>query len=379
MNRKNPPMRWALPEVVDPENRLCYSVPVPDDRLHIAAFMGALFLLTKPYSWANDEDHTALDVAAVWKPIFDEVSEQGHPESCGASVPGILCISGTFADDAYGYEPILTLDCLNPYVLGTGWQSCYDSVQNKQVLSIRRDFDSSTFIRNAKYRFFVDLGTPIGYNVTYFLAGTQVYTFSDVEPLGGALIFEQDINEQADSVLVEAYYTVGGDGDLITLDDWAMCYTGDFPLSGSVGWTIDIPFIDGDGGFSPVVAGGITYSHYDGSAWYSGYEGQTPGQNYAQNQLYRVFTAPAAFSVKLVTLYVTCDVDTTWQTASAGPVTCPAGVSPQAVSFVPESPLDDPTYGSGTLRLIGTNDPLTAVHRIYLNRIVLKGTGVQPS
>jgi len=59
------PARYVLPEEVDPEERLCATVPVPNDPDHIAAFMGAVYGLSKPYVWGNDEAHTAIDVAKV--------------------------------------------------------------------------------------------------------------------------------------------------------------------------------------------------------------------------------------------------------------------------------------------------------------------------
>jgi len=70
MTRRNPPARYTLPEVVNPSGVRCFMVPVPDDFYHVAAFKGAIFSLTKPYAWAEDDDHTGKDVAAVWRAIF---------------------------------------------------------------------------------------------------------------------------------------------------------------------------------------------------------------------------------------------------------------------------------------------------------------------
>lgn len=68
--------RWTLPEVVNPPDSLCVLIPVPNDRYHIAAFLGAIYQLTRPYSWQNDTAHTALAVGAVWQPIFDALRLQ---------------------------------------------------------------------------------------------------------------------------------------------------------------------------------------------------------------------------------------------------------------------------------------------------------------
>lgn len=63
--------RWALPAVVNPPDSLCCLVNVPNDQNHIAAFLGAIYELTRPYSWQNDTAHTAIQAGAVWQPIFD--------------------------------------------------------------------------------------------------------------------------------------------------------------------------------------------------------------------------------------------------------------------------------------------------------------------
>ena len=65
--------RYVLPEDIDPE-RLCATVPVPNDPDHIAAFMGAVYGLSKAYEWANDDAHTAIDVAAVWLDCYEGIA-----------------------------------------------------------------------------------------------------------------------------------------------------------------------------------------------------------------------------------------------------------------------------------------------------------------
>lgn len=73
MARKPERAKWALPEVVDPEDRLCFTIQVPNERMHLAAFRGALWNLASAVNWADDPEHTAKDVANVWKQIYDEV------------------------------------------------------------------------------------------------------------------------------------------------------------------------------------------------------------------------------------------------------------------------------------------------------------------
>lgn len=71
MTRRNPPAKWPLPDVVNPEERICFRVPVPDNPHHIAAFRGAMLQLASAYNWADDVAHTAKDVALVWRDIID--------------------------------------------------------------------------------------------------------------------------------------------------------------------------------------------------------------------------------------------------------------------------------------------------------------------
>jgi len=82
MSKKYPWAKWTLPEVIDPP-RVCYTIPVPDDPMHKAAFRGALLALASATKWQDDTDHTAKDVALVWREIYDLVVEC---EECATSI-----------------------------------------------------------------------------------------------------------------------------------------------------------------------------------------------------------------------------------------------------------------------------------------------------
>lgn len=73
MARQNPPAKWVLPLVVAPTTSKCIMVQVPDDPYHIAAFRGAMLALSSAYNWSDDIDHTAKDVANVWRDIVDNM------------------------------------------------------------------------------------------------------------------------------------------------------------------------------------------------------------------------------------------------------------------------------------------------------------------
>jgi len=62
--------RYVLPSIVDPPKTVCYRIEVPNERQHIAAFMGAMWGLGRAFEWQNDDAHTALQVAEVWRRVF---------------------------------------------------------------------------------------------------------------------------------------------------------------------------------------------------------------------------------------------------------------------------------------------------------------------
>lgn len=82
MARRNPPAKWVLPEIVDPPERICYTVAVPNERMHIAAFKGAMLNLASAIHWADDDAHTAREVALVWREIFDNLCAS-EPDASG--------------------------------------------------------------------------------------------------------------------------------------------------------------------------------------------------------------------------------------------------------------------------------------------------------
>jgi len=73
MKRKNPPMAWDLPLVIDPPETICFQINVPNERFHLAAFYGAIYLLTRWYAWKPDAGHTGRLVGKVWMKIFDKL------------------------------------------------------------------------------------------------------------------------------------------------------------------------------------------------------------------------------------------------------------------------------------------------------------------
>jgi len=116
MSKADQVARYSLPDVVDPTDTICFVVPVPADKFHVAAFKGQIKALASAYAWGNDEAHTALAVAAVWREIFDNL------ERCKPCPPP----SGDQAGADEGGEDMIRQNPDNPCELqssinGTVW------------------------------------------------------------------------------------------------------------------------------------------------------------------------------------------------------------------------------------------------------------------
>lgn len=71
--------KWNLPITPEPDKSICFQIQVPDDPFYVAAFLGALYELSKPYAWQNDPGHTALVAGKVWSNVFDTIRRNNCP------------------------------------------------------------------------------------------------------------------------------------------------------------------------------------------------------------------------------------------------------------------------------------------------------------
>lgn len=107
--------RLPLPSVVNPAERLCVVVNVPNEQGHRAAFFGTLFELAKAYSWQDDAMHTAKDVASVWRDVWLETVQN---EGCSMLVKGVrvdncnleVTYDGTTWEDAGDFDACYLAD-----------------------------------------------------------------------------------------------------------------------------------------------------------------------------------------------------------------------------------------------------------------------------
>lgn len=252
-----PPFRYPVPPPdVDPDIGPLVQVCVNFDWM--AYILGALKSLMLQATWATDDDSVrelALQRTELLLGMFMQARD-----GCGLLPPGILCISGSFEDLDYGFVPALGVVCDPTWVSGTGWESCYDATNDMDVAAITRAFDNATFIRN--YTVHSDGTTGFSYTltVTFFYLAVQVFqdqaTFSGGGPgsLGG------DVNQQVDFMLIEVNHsTIVHNADLV-IKDWALCYTGDFPLAGQDTFTHTFDFTVDDGGWVERAANEATYN-----------------------------------------------------------------------------------------------------------------------
>lgn len=229
--RKNKPARYSLPDDPTPANYRGFCVTVPDDPKHIAAFLGQIKALSSAYAWADDDSHTALLAASAWKPTFQTVSVD--KPGCGVSVPQNLCISGTFANDGYGFTGD-SAPCPPVLVPGVGWQSCLDgSGTNLQTLDITRVFGNATYVTHANLKIHRDIPNSYHVYIDFFYLGSVVYHNDFQVMAGGDGFFNQDINQNCDAWTISVIGDGTGNINLITLTEWGMCYIGAFPLTES--------------------------------------------------------------------------------------------------------------------------------------------------
>jgi len=66
--------KWLVPDVIDPAEKVCVQLEIPNDTLHIAAFWGALEQLSKAYNW-EDSFADGSATAYVWRDVIGDASE----------------------------------------------------------------------------------------------------------------------------------------------------------------------------------------------------------------------------------------------------------------------------------------------------------------
>lgn len=76
---------YRLPDNINEQSRAYVCIGVPDDPGHRQAFAGALYALTRWFSWERDDSKSGAAAAAVWMPIWLDAMQQldAKYQSCG--------------------------------------------------------------------------------------------------------------------------------------------------------------------------------------------------------------------------------------------------------------------------------------------------------
>lgn len=188
MSRRNPPAQYVLPSVVNPASRKCYTILVPDEPQHIAAFNGAILSLASAYNWADDPDHTAKDVALVWREVWEQMA------ACGTSFP-YACPYDFTADNggwALVIDGNLSPDHRGAYAFPTGWYATrfHQNVDNDECRGIRikKTFPSPQLVSQVTMEYDLIKGTIVNAG---FRNGVLGY-------LSGALQFSSLVQSNTD-------------------------------------------------------------------------------------------------------------------------------------------------------------------------------------
>lgn len=75
-------MGYLIPEIINPPERICVMLRIPNDPEHLQVFWGHLSMLGKWYEWERDELHRGKDVAAVYNEVWQQARESAAVGEC---------------------------------------------------------------------------------------------------------------------------------------------------------------------------------------------------------------------------------------------------------------------------------------------------------
>lgn len=115
-------MGYLTPNTI-PTDTICYSVRVPNNRLNIAAFMGAVSELTKSYNWELFGEQTPQDMADAYAPIYQAMAVN----------PGRGCMIGSVVALATQALPSGVLLCNGASHLRTDYPDLYAIINSAYI------------------------------------------------------------------------------------------------------------------------------------------------------------------------------------------------------------------------------------------------------
>lgn len=85
--------RFQIPDVIDPPNTICLTMTVPDDPIHIANLLGALYGLCFGPNYTSDNAHSATELVQVWRRYYSTIKLDNCP------VPGDTPLIDEYEDE----------------------------------------------------------------------------------------------------------------------------------------------------------------------------------------------------------------------------------------------------------------------------------------
>src|ERR1041384_2809131 len=80
MANRRPP--WKIPAVINPENRRCIQINIPDDPEHISIFWGVLRGLSDWQRWERGPPKSGTLVAQVWREVVYAIEWEDSCMGC---------------------------------------------------------------------------------------------------------------------------------------------------------------------------------------------------------------------------------------------------------------------------------------------------------
>jgi hypothetical protein len=337
--------------------------------------VGSLKAIGRPESWSTSYDDAVIAASEI-AALLGDLSE-----GCGQTTPDKLCLSGTFADEQYGYLPILSSPTPpTGWASGQGWFSTTNPITGGQEIALERQFTGSVLIRSYLFHFSERFGAP-GYNITiqWKLGGVLVRTDTGSSTTGN-FTMSNSTPLTADEVLVFSSTGTTVSSDTIFCDDWSLCYTGIFPLAGTPATFQHVfDFTVNDGGFT--VVSNPTYPNT--GTWNSG-TGWQSGTNVIGGVDAEVMIISHSFSARTVT-----SLRIFWNTAAAAnggfrginlysgsTLVTTLSLSSGAGSF------NEVFFPSVTIDRIEiaptTNGPLPSEPHTFVTELIVNGQGTDP-
>lgn len=78
---------WLIPKTIAPAGRRCVLLYIPDERDHIAAFWGCLFMLGQWVNWERDDAHSGAELAKLWRGIILDARKRFKKNQCEITEP----------------------------------------------------------------------------------------------------------------------------------------------------------------------------------------------------------------------------------------------------------------------------------------------------